>query len=478
VKHLALVAILAAGVVVAGPISPASAAVSTTVTVTGNAQVRVVGHFGSSAAGGFYSLYTYGGPQQNSFVDLVSGNANGVGDVDVTISSAIAQAATTSNQFELAIASLLPGSTTRARVAVIGIGLQFADVAAGVKVEWGSVPLAEVNVYDDPQDAILAVNGPHGPSSASSTSSSGSSCPDCVYVDSGDDPALLGPGDPSQDLHGYDMPGQRAFRGTSHRVKGATSRFEMHAADTQRWQNGYRYQAGPFAVQSHTDRTLGTSQDTFWPVRSDCWDPSLPHDGPNCTSNGQEGNADGRQKKFGNDTWRWAQGIHASCLPIPLLPCIEVYWTHESLFNKQYDGGTDSECAPDCAWDLTGYYKKPTEVRANTWGSWAQFTPGSSVGLFRTNDNSYGSGVTVDISFPESFGSTSFTSSTKHTKASKWGDWHWFRPTTDYTHFYKWYRYALGSTGYANEGWSCEFDDDRGTGNPGPPGGSCWNRGS
>jgi hypothetical protein len=479
VKYFVLVATLVSAVLVGGPLPSASAAATTTVTVTNDAHLRIVGHFGTTAAGGFFSLYTYGGSQQNSLVDLVSGNANSLGDVDVTITSAAAQAATTSNQFELAMASLLQGSTTRAYVGVIGIGLQADDLAAGVKVEWGSIPLDLVTVYPNPQDAINAIGGGGmGSFSPTSASSGDPDCPECVYIASGDNLSTIGPNDPTQDLHGYDMPGRRAFRGYSHRSLGAKSQFKMVSADTQQWQNGYRVQAGPFTAQSQTERALGSSQETNWPIRSDCWSPAFPNDGPNCTSTGQEGNADGRQKKYGNDTWRWAQGIHSSCLPIPLLPCLVAYWTNESLWNKQYDGGTDSQCQPTCTPDRTNYNKKPSEVTTNLWGSWASYTPGASAGLYRTKDNSFSDGVTISVNFPESYGSASFTSSEKHTKSSKWGDFVWFRPTTDYAHFYKWYRYSLvANNGWANEAWSCEYDTNWGGSNPGPPS-RCWNLGS
>lgn len=457
----------------------AEAAPLTTITVTGNGIVRFIGHFGPSVAGGMYAVYTYGGALQNSLVDLGRGIVPPTGDVDFSVSSTAAQAATTSNQFEISVSKLVSQSTMQASVAIVGVGVTADDLAAGLTVDFETVLPDTVLTYATAAAAISAGQmggGTMGPSSQSTSSGSGSPCADCIVVPSGDALVTLNAqSDPSQTVYGYDIPGQFALRGKSERVLGVVSEFRMLAGDTQEWQNGYRTQAGPFKVESVTQRALGSQQETFWPKRSDCWTPSLPNDGPNCSSVGQDGPSQGHQLKYGRDTWRWAKGIHAACDPLFCL--FTYYYTHEDLWNKQYDGGTESECPTSgCVESRTDYFKRPSEVRAGSWGSWAPHSPGAREGVYYNTDRSRADGVSVTVSFPESYSSTNFTSTEKHTKTVKWGDYTWFRPTTDYQYFYRWYRYDRG-TSWADIYWTCEFAYDWGAGNPGPPD-RCFNLGA
>lgn len=236
----------------------------------------------------------------------------------------------------------------------------------------------------------------------------------------------------AQDIHGVGT-----FRGYSAHVAGEDQTFDVQQSNTDQMDNGYRASIGPFSIGGHSSISNGTGSDTTWPVRGYCWNGTTDPNG--CA-------ADGSLSTFGIDSWRWEKHLFSSCDPIGQSCSTSVY---ESLYDRTYDGGTIVGYV-----DTSGYYALPSQIKAGQKGSWAPYLPGARVSLWLQRSWAYGDAADVSVSYPDSYGSTTFSSAENYQTDEKVTNTHAFMTINFLGDFY---RYDNGQSPWQAEFWSCDW---------------------
>lgn len=236
----------------------------------------------------------------------------------------------------------------------------------------------------------------------------------------------------SQDIHGV-----QTFRGYSAHVAGEDQTFDVQQSNTDKMDNGYRVQAGPFSGSGNTSISNGSGSDTTWPVRGYCW--AGVNDDPNGCA------LDGSLATFGNDSWRWEKHLFQLCSG--LAGCQAS--TYEVLYDNTYDGGTIVGTE-----DTTGYYALPSQIKANQKGSWAPYLPGARVSLWLQRTSAYGDASAVNVSYPDAYSSATFNSSETYQTYQKVVNSHNFMTINFLGDFY---RYDNGQSPWQAEFWSCDW---------------------
>lgn len=247
----------------------------------------------------------------------------------------------------------------------------------------------------------------------------------------------------------HDIYGVRSFRGYSHRPSGARNVFRVEASNTQQWQNGHRFSAGPFTANGSTSRQKTITLIEDWPRRGDCWSVNTTYNDVDCSGTG-------RHFKTGSDTWRWEKHLISSCF---FGVCS--FSTEEILREKSYDGGTQGD-GPE---EFVNYYAHPDDIEAGRWGSRAVYGPGFRTSVTLDQSVTYGNGAEITVGYPEAFSSASFSSDVTNSTAQKVhnmtefrNDLPWFtQPGGPLPHEAgKWYRYD-NKTSWRWEYYSCKW---------------------
>jgi hypothetical protein len=269
-----------------------------------------------------------------------------------------------------------------------------------------------------------------------------------------------------------DITGVYTFRSWSTQGYGMRAQFSMASTAETITQNGIRTEAGGFGVNGTTSlskqsSSSNTTTDT-WPMRSDCWrDASgvtVQGDGPDCTNLFY-----GFIGAYGHDTWRWERHVSTTCSA----GWVCFHSVYETLRNRYYIGGTFN----DEFVGMTNYEKRPSSVRAGSFGNWTGYEPGST----RKSDfnvsftRSAGATVGVKATWGSTFGGATFESTTSQRNESLSTMNYELRRliksnSTENFIFKYWYYDVTGQR--QKDHFSCEL-------NPGwVSNGACWNYGS
>lgn len=230
----------------------------------------------------------------------------------------------------------------------------------------------------------------------------------------------------------------QTFRGYSAHVAGEDQTFDVVQSNTDKMDNGYRVSGGPFSVSGSTSISNQTGSDTVWPIRGYCWAGTTDPNG--CAS-------DGSQSEFGNDSWRWEKHFLTICGGAFGAFCSSS--TYESLYDNVYDGGTIDGSA-----DTTGYYALPSQIKSGSKGDWAPYLPGAKVTLWLQRTSAYGNAFDVNVNFPDSAGSASFSASENYESNNKVTNHHEFMTINFLGDFY---RYDNNQSPWQAEFWSCDW---------------------
>lgn len=452
-------------------------------------------------AGGQWALTTTSGVEETVTVVLRSGDLPAGSVVSVEVPVAELQAATTSNHFILRVYRVV--DVASAYLATATAGLTPSAVAAGGTIDFGFVPSHFARTYASVEEALEATScgsscgtapspGVHtgGDSGlrmidadtslvealgdyrasaepandtagalASATDLPGApppplpptiSCDDSTrpcggfalpVADQGCSPGI---GFTDCIVEAYNIPGVLAFRGNSNRSAGSKSFLRVETTNVQRWDDGFRLEAGPFNVSGSTEREKTAGGSDSFPLRGDCWNPPAPNDGPTC-------DVDGFLWNYGRDTWRWERHLVFICSGFTCTNLVE-----ERLREFSYDGGT-SPILIDLNNFRRGWYEASADIISGARGSWADFTPGSETETFLKTSTKITAGAGIEINFPESYGAAEFRSSITSQTTEKVIDSHKIRPVTETPFLGKLYRYDWGYSEFAHEFWSCEF---------------------
>jgi hypothetical protein len=456
----------------------------------------------SDVAGGHWALTTASGPDQALSVVLAEGDVPASGALSVQVPVTELQKSSTSDHFTLRAIRVL--DTGSALVATATVGLTASDIADGGTVDLGYAPSHTATTYATAAEAIAATScgtscgstdstgtvtggdsglrmidsdtslvdvlGEYRPS-VGSTGSTGStsatamdlpgappppvppmiSCEDGTRPCGGlalpvPDQGCSNPGLGVTDciVEAYDIPGVLAFRGNSNRSVGSKSFLRVETTNVQRWDDGFRLEAGPFNVSGSTEREKTAGGNDSFPLRGDCWNPPRPNDGPTC-------DVDGYLWNYGRDTWRWEKHLVVVCSGFTCTNFVQ-----EILRELSYDGGT-SPILIDLNNFRRGWYEPPADITTGARGSWADFLPGSETETFLDTSSQITAGAGIEITIPESFSAAEFRSSVTAQTTNKVIDNHKIRPVTETPFLGKLYRYDWGYTSFTHEFWSCEF---------------------
>jgi len=270
-----------------------------------------------------------------------------------------------------------------------------------------------------------------------------------------------------------DITGVYTFRSWSTQGYGMRAQFSMSSTAETVTQNGIRTEAGGFGVNGTTSlskqsSTSSTTTDT-WPLRSDCWRDSatgvtVQGDGPDCSNLFY-----GFIGAYGHDTWRWERHVSTNCSAGWV--CFNT--VYETLRNRYYIGGTFN----DEFVGMTDYEKRPSSIRAGSFGNWTGYEPGST----RQSDfnvsftRSRGATVGVKATWGSTFGSATFESTTSQRNESLSTMTYELRRLVKVggadNFLYKFWYYDVNGSRQLDH-FSCEL-------NPGwVSTGACWNYGS
>lgn len=240
-----------------------------------------------------------------------------------------------------------------------------------------------------------------------------------------------------------------AFRGFPNRVPGDNDVFKVRRNNQQKWDNGYRVQAGPFSVNGSTKRTEDVGFDINYRLRGDCWDPPQPGD--------DVGFCDGigYHNAVGDDTWRWRKREYSNCMFIIFVGerCFGSS-TAEELFQTSFNGGSTTRYL----YYLNGWGKRPSQIRNHTWGNKAVYVGDTTLETKRSSTVVVANGVAVSVTAPESYGSSTFTSSEETQTTNLIGNLTKFRGSGFGLPWGGNYLvYDGGYSLFKYEYWSCEF---------------------
>ncbi|MFL6094582.1 MAG: hypothetical protein ACJ71Y_03960 [Blastococcus sp.] len=270
-----------------------------------------------------------------------------------------------------------------------------------------------------------------------------------------------------------DIYGVYTFRSWSTQGYGMRAQFAMSSTAETITQNGIRTEAGAFAVNGTTglskqSSTSSSTTDT-WPMRSDCWRDSstgvtVQGDGPDCTNLFY-----GFIGAYGHDTWRWERHVSTNCSAGWV--CFNTIY--ETLRNRYYIGGTFN----DEFVGMTDYEKRPSAVRAGSFGNWTGYEPDSTRQSDFNQSFTRSRGVTVGVkaTWGTTFGSATFESTTSQ-RNERLATMNYslrrlvYVGGTDNFVYKFWYYDVTGAMQFDH--FSCEL-------NPGwVSKGACWNYGS
>jgi hypothetical protein len=261
----------------------------------------------------------------------------------------------------------------------------------------------------------------------------------------------------------------RAFRWFSSQGLGTTATFSVKRGFEQEWQNGIRFggKKGPFSAEGHSTRTKSSSTEIvdIAPTRADCWTPAQSGDGPNCGTRQQTGH--GFVSVWGLDTWQ-RQKVEVTVASCYEPGCRPYTYTEERVRNYQYDGG--AELDPP---QLPDFDKRPSEVRAGRWGSYAKHPPASSVTISSETSVTVEKGATVKLEFSAAEGAANgtFVSTSKQKKVDRISDAISVRNEAELPFLTDRLRYDGGHDKWKYIYWTCENA-------AGWTGGACWEHGS
>jgi hypothetical protein len=244
--------------------------------------------------------------------------------------------------------------------------------------------------------------------------------------------------------------GVTTFRGYSAQVAGSDNTFDVQNQNSDQMTEGYRASAGGFSVSGSDSVANTMGFDDQWPTRGSCW-VGYPSDPNGCDN-------DGSRSTFGQDTWTWEKHAHIFLGATAS--------TYEILYDSSYDGGT--------GWgndDTSNYYKDPAKIKANAYGHWGEYQPGSITTTYLQRTSAYSNAAGVSVSFPDAYSSATFESSETYQTYQK-------VTNRDALQHYAWmgpfYRYDNGQSTWQASFWSCELAVGYTTtsGNP------CWASGT
>ncbi|MGI8407697.1 MAG: hypothetical protein ACR2L3_04230 [Actinomycetota bacterium] len=247
----------------------------------------------------------------------------------------------------------------------------------------------------------------------------------------------------------YNIAVGAAFRGFPNKVPGDNDVFKVHRNNKQKWDNGYRVNAGPFTVNGSTVRTEDVGFDINYRLRGDCWNPPQPGD--------DVGYCDGTgyHNAVGDDTWRWRKREYSSCLFILFFgeSCFGSS-TAEELFQTSFNGGSTTRYL----YFKNSWGKRPSQIKNGSWGNKAVYVGDTTLETNRSSTVSNANGASISVNFPQSYGSQTFTSSEETQTTNLIGNLTRFRGSGSGLPWGGNYLvYDGGYSLFKYEYWSCEF---------------------
>lgn len=176
-----------------------------------------------------------------------------------------------------------------------------------------------------------------------------------------------------------------AFRGNAYHILGTATTFAVSYGNTQKWDNGVRYNAtttgdnGSFSINGNTsiEDTSTGGTDTTWPVLGDPqWidkntgaqvAPDYCPASQGCQYAGTD-----TIHEWGKDQWHYSHQANTTCSAvISPLTCTTTYTDY--VYDTLNNGGTEQ-----LGDDPSGYYADVAQVKAESYGHWTPFIPGST----------------------------------------------------------------------------------------------------